>query len=219
MSAMWRVVATGACSLLMVTVLVSATQAVPVLPNGPIDKDVVFALDNAVLGFDRSIGSLGALVPLPGATGGGQIEPPASYPGAYTFDFHIESLLLDDQSGGGTTKGEFAAAPFTLTDRDNGNVVLLTGAIDGNFVLNEMFSFGQALFAGNVPISISGGTLADEFGPVGTIAFNLTVTAPNPVGSFAQDMYFAGGITLSTPEPASCVLLALGAMAMLRRRR
>jgi hypothetical protein len=200
-------------------ILASATQAVPVVPNGPIDRDVVFALDNAVLGFDRDIGTLGALVPMPGATAGGAIEPSVRYPGPYTFDFQIESLLLLDQSGGGTTKGTFAAAPFTLTDRDNGNVVLLTGAIDGDFVLNEMFPFGQALFAGNVPISISGGTLANEFGPVGTIAFNLTVTAPNPVGSFAQDMYFAGSITLTTPEPASCVLLGLGAMAILRRRR
>jgi len=223
MSAVRRIVAIGVCGL-VVTVLASATQAVPVLPNGPIDRDVVFALGNAVLGFDRDIGSLGALVPMPGATNGGGIEPSASYPGPYTFDFALESLLLEDRSVpvpplGDIAKGLFGVASFTLTDRDNGDAVLLEGSTDENFVLDEMFWFGQTLFGGNIPISISGGTLADEFGPVGTIAFNLTVTAPSPVDNFAQDMYFAGSITLSTPEPASCVLLGLGAMAMLRRRR
>ena len=223
MSVVRRIVATGACGLVLI-VLASTAQAVPVVPDGPIDRDVVFALDNAVLGFDQSIGSLGALVPIPGATPGGLIEPEASYPGPYTFDFAIESLLLEDRSVpdlpyGYIAKGLFGVASFTLTDRDNGDAVLLEGSTDGNFVLDEMFWFGQTLFGGNIPISITGGTLANEFGPVGTIAFNLTVTAPNPVDNFAQDMYFAGSITLSTPEPASCVLLGLGAMAMLRRRR
>jgi len=223
MSAVRRIAATGACGLVLM-VLVSATQAVPVVPNGPIDTDVVFALGSGVPGFDRDIGALGALVPVSGATGGGEIEPSVRYPGPYTFDLAIESLLLEERSVsnpplGSTAKGLFGVASFTLTDRDNGGVVLLEGSTDGNFVLDEMFWFGQALFGGNIPISISGGTLASEFGPVGTIAFNLTVTAPNPVDNFAQDMYFAGSITLSTPEPASCVLLGLGAMVILRRKR
>ena len=209
-----------ACGLVL-TVLASGSLAAPVIPNGPIDRDIIFTVEYGSLGFDRDIGALGALVPLPGVAGAGEIEPTDHYGVGYTFDFQIESALLDDKSDEyevGRTVGLFAAGPFTLTDRENGDVVLLTGAIDDDFVLDEYFAFGGGLWAANLPISISGGTLADEFGPVGTIAFNLTVTAPFPVDDFSQDIYMAGSITLSVPEPTSCLLLGLGALAILRRR-
>ena len=69
-----------ACAVLAltVTVLVGSVQAVPVLPNGPIDRDVFFTLGNDVLGFDRSVGTLGALVSMPSSADGGRIEPSSS---------------------------------------------------------------------------------------------------------------------------------------------
>ncbi|HUW82353.1 MAG TPA: PEP-CTERM sorting domain-containing protein [Phycisphaerae bacterium] len=211
-----------ACAVLvlMVAALPGSAWGVPVIPNGVIDRDIVFTFDNGILGFDRSVGTLGALTSMPGLTGGGEIEPPERYGDGYTFDFVIESLLLQDQSdpNTGTAKGKFAAAGFTLTDRENANVVLLQGAIDNDFVLYEFFSFSQSLFAGNIPISISGGTLFDEFGPAGFIAFNLPVIDPSPLVGFSEDLYFTGSITLSVPEPVSCVLLGAGAMFLLRRR-
>ena len=209
-----------ACAVLAltVTVLVGSVQAVPVVPNGLIDRDVVFTVGNGVLGFDRSVGALGALVSMPSSAGGGEIEPSSSYPGPYNFDFNIESLLLQDQSGGAGAKGKFAAASFTLTDRDNGDLVLLQGAIAGDFVLYELFSFVESLWAGDIPITISGGSLFGEFGPVGFIAFNLPAS-PRPLVDFSDDLYFTGSITLSVPEPISCALLGAGAMLLLRRRR
>ena len=211
-----------ACAVLVlsVTVLPGSVWGAPVVPNGAIDRDIVFTIEYGSLGFDRDIGALGALVPLPGVAGAGEIEPPDRYGIGYTFDFAINSLLLEEQSdpNAGMAKGKFAAAEFTLTDRENANVVLLQGAIDSDFILYEFFSFSQSLFAGNLPISISGGTLADEFGPAGFIAFNLPVTEPNPLVDFSEDLSFSGSITLSVPEPASCLLLGAGVMFLWRRR-
>ena len=209
-----------ACAVLAlaVTVLVGSAQAVPVLPNGPIDRDVFFTLGNDVLGFDRSVGTLGALVSMPSSADGGRIEPSSSYPGSYNFDFNIEALLLLDQSGASGAKGKFAAASFTVTDRDNGDAVLLQGAIPSDFLLYELMSFTETLFAGDVPITVSGGSLFGEFGPGGFIAFNLPAS-PRPLVGFSGDLNFTGSITLSTPEPISCALLGAGALFLLRRRR
>ena len=209
-----------ASTVLIVTamVLVGSVRAAPVVPNGPIDRDVVFTIGNGVLGFDRSVGTLGALVSMPSSADGGEIEPASSYPGPYNFDFNIESLLLLDQSGAAGAKGKFAAASFTLTDRDNGGVVLLQGAIPADFLLYEVLSFTETLFAGDIPITVSGGSLFGEFGPVGFIAFNLPAS-PRPLVDFGDDLYFTGSITLSVPEPISCALLGAGAMFLLRRRR
>ena len=87
---------------LTVTVLVGSVRAAPVVANGPIDRDVVFTVGNGVLGFDRSVGTLGALVSMPSSADGGEIEPSSSYPGPYNFYFQIESLLLQDHRGGNT---------------------------------------------------------------------------------------------------------------------
>jgi hypothetical protein len=206
-------------SLGLVAALGTTAAAVPVVPNGPIDRDVVFTVDNGVLGFDQSVGALGALVSMPSAADGGLIEPTSNYPGPYNFGFNIEALLLEDQSGAAGAKGRFDAASFTLTDRDNGDAVLLQGTIPSEFILYELFSFAESLWAGDIPITISGGSLASEFGPGGFIAFNLSATTPLPLVDFSEDVSFSGSITLSVPEPASCALLVVGAMALLRRRR
>ncbi len=204
--------------VLTVTVLVGSVRAVPVIANGPIDRDVVFTIGNGVLGFDRSVGTLGALVSMPSSADGGEIEPSLSYPGPYNFDFNIEALLLLDQSGATGAKGKFAAASFTLTDRDNGDAVLLQGAIPSDFVLYELLWVTETLFAGDLPITVSGGSLFAEFGPVGFIAFNLPAS-PRPLVDFSGDLNFTGSITLSVPEPISCALLGAGALFLLRRRR
>ncbi len=208
------------CAVLALTVavLVGSVQAVPVLPNGPIDRDVVFTVGNGVLGFDSSVGTLGALVSMPSSADGGLIEPTSNYPGPYNFDFNIEALLLEDQSGAAGAKGRFAGASFTLTDRDNGDAVLLEGAIPSEFILYELYSFAESLWAGDIPITISGGSLFGEFGPVGFIAFNLPAS-PRPLEDLSGDLNFTGSITLSVPEPMSCALLGVGAMFLLRRRR
>lgn len=208
------------CAGLVLTtaVLVGSAGAVPVIPNGPIDRDVVFTVGNGVLGFDSSVGPLGALVSMPSSLDGGEIEPSSSYPGPYNFDFNIEALLLEDQSTAAGAKGKFAAASFTLTDSDNGDLVLLQGAIPSDFILYELFSFAESLWAGDVPITVSGGSLFAEFGPVGFIAFNLPAS-PRPLVDFSGDLNFTGSITLSVPEPISCALLGAGAMFLLRRRR
>ena len=211
-----------ACAGLVLTtaVLVGSVQAVPVIPNGPIDRDVVFTLGNGVLGFDSTVGPLGALVPMPSSADGGLIEPTSNYPGPYNFDFNIEALLLEDQSSAAGAKGRFAAASFTLTDRDNGDAVLLQGAIPSEFILYELLWVTETLWAGDVPITISGGSLLAEFGPAGFIAFNLTATTDyRPLVDLSGDLKFQGSITLSVPEPMSCALLGAGAMFLLRRRR
>jgi hypothetical protein len=212
---------------LAVMVLTTGAWAIPVVPNAPVDTQIIMNVGGGAGGatvFDRSIGALGSLVPIPGAVDTGLIKPVAAYPGPYTFDFHIESALVSETSAGGQAIAQFAAANFTLTDADNGDAVLLAGTIGANFTLKEFpFAYSQTLFGSGIPFSVTGGSLAPWFAPTGKITINLPVTVPNPLADFSADITAGGSITLTTdyvtPEPATGLLLALAGVCLLRRRR
>lgn len=214
-----------ACGL-AVMLLTTGVQAIPVVPNAPVDTQIILNIGGGPGGatvFDRDVGALGSLVSIPGAVDAGLIKPTIAYPGPYTLDFHIESALVSETSAGGQAIAQFAAANFTLTDADNSNAVLLAGTISANFTLKEFFSFSQTLLAGDIPFSVSGGSLAPWFAPTGKITFNLPVTVPNPLQNYSADITAGGSITLTTdyvtPEPATGLLLGLAGVCLLRRKR
>jgi len=126
--------------------------------------------------------------------------------------------LLADNSSGGVANGVFGKGSYTVLD--SASNVLLSGDVDQ---LTLMGTAGGFLLGGSGSVTLNAGSLKSDMpsgtgsGDVITITFQLT---PGPVQDFSSD--FIGRTNLSIhpiPEPATMMLLGLGSMALIRRKR
>jgi len=208
--------------------VVTGSQAAIVVPNASVNDEITFNLGDDAWVFDKSVGPLGSLVDIPGSPGSGAID---GYPGGYTFDLDITAPLTADLSG---TQGDpnqaiglFESVEFWLRDMENGGALLLHGQIDGgSFMMMEVFY--QALYSvGELPFTVDTvdpGSLGPWFADTGRLVMHMGVQSPSPnFENFNYDILATGTVTLITdevvPEPASCLLLCIGAGLALRRRR
>ena len=135
-----------------------------------------------------------------------------TYEGA---SFEMEVSLAADDSNDGLASGTFRDGTVALTDADGGS--LLTGEVT-LVALQEVELLGRRLPGGAGEFVVTGGALASDFGGEGDIMQITFDLGPGDISDFGSAFTAVSNITL-IPEPATLGLLAVGAAALLRRRR
>ena len=131
--------------------------------------------------------------------------------------FAMTASLSADNSAGGLASGRFDGG--TLAFRDSGGADLLTG----DLIELELYEVGDGwgMLAGDGTFVVTGGTLEEDFlhthGEIFQMLFNVS---PSGIDNFSAAFTGFTSITVTpAPEPATLSLLALGGLAVLRRRR
>ena len=136
-----------------------------------------------------------------------------------TFSFW--TYLQTDKSAAGQALGDFTGGGIAIYDALN--VPLLLANV-GQFSLEESTGLPITVLAGSGNFAVTGGTWAQDFVPDGVI-LDLTwkVTdgtgAPANISDFSSAFLGESDLTLTVPEPATLGLLAMGGLALIRRRR
>ncbi|MDP6544053.1 MAG: PEP-CTERM sorting domain-containing protein [Phycisphaerae bacterium] len=128
-------------------------------------------------------------------------------------DFALITYLQSDLSVAGQAIAEFTGGTISISDANN---TLLTADI-GIFGVEESVNLPFEVLVGSGNFTVTGGTFASEFGPNGII-FDITWKPSTSVSDFSQPFTAESDVTL-TPEPATMILLATGALFAIRRRR
>ena len=129
-------------------------------------------------------------------------------------DFSLVTLLTADNSSGGQATADFAGGTITITDASG---TLLT-AIIGDFSVEESLYLPFSVIAGSGDFTVTGGHLAGEFGPNGVI-FDITWKLDSNISNFKEGFTAESDVTLTTPEPSTIILLGVGALFAIKRRR
>jgi len=138
----------------------------------------------------------------------------ATYTGG---SFAMSASLYDDLSDGGTVVGEFRGGGLSFLD--SGGRELLTGDLI-ELTLHEIGD-DDGMLAGRGLLEVTGGRLEDDFGETYGDIFQMTFQIdPAALGDLSAGFTGFTNVTVSpVPEPATLGLLAVGAVAVLRRRR
>ncbi|MEN6384408.1 MAG: PEP-CTERM sorting domain-containing protein [Phycisphaerales bacterium] len=132
-------------------------------------------------------------------------------PLAGTFELNVGGCV--DSSSGGIAKASFGGGSFTF--KDTLNNPLLNGAF-ASFNMIESF---QGALTGNCAFTVTGGSLAGQFGSNGSLMGMSFFVPFNDISSFTSD--FSGYSTMIAapiPEPATIGLLSFGLLSVLKRR-
>ncbi len=227
----------GAC--LSAVVILSSVQAlaIPLDPSGGplfIGDSIGFNLAQAQLVFDKSEGSMGELIPVGAASGAGWVSTSSpGYGGAYTFRLDIHVPLTADISSLGNANGIFGLSAgeydYALVDVENGDSVVLSGKIKGQFGLyetyNQAYSYniGYTFTYAPISLSVTGGSLQSYWPGYAEMALQYNIISP-PISpgmkNFTVDLTAgSGSVTIyAVPEPASMLVLLAGGLLALRRR-
>jgi hypothetical protein len=127
-------------------------------------------------------------------------------------DFELVTFLQTDKSIAGEAIADFFAGTITVTKATE---VLLTADI-GIFNIEESLYASVYQLAGSGDFTVTGGTLASQFGPKGVL-FDITWELPSNIDNF-QDGFTAESDVTLTPEPATMILLGSGALLAVNRR-
>jgi hypothetical protein len=131
--------------------------------------------------------------------------------------FEMTASLLADNSAGGLAAGAFSGG--SLAFRDSGGADLLTGDLI-ELLLYEVGD-DMGMLAGSGLFEVTGGSLQGDFvrthGEIFQMFFQVT---PSGIADFSAAFTGFTGITV-TPvlEPGTLSLVALGGLALVRRRR
>jgi hypothetical protein len=130
--------------------------------------------------------------------------------------FVFTANLLADNSSGSNADGLFGNGSFTITD--SGSNVLLSGQVL-NFQLGTLYIF----LAGPGQVTLVSGSLLSDIpagyglGDTTSILYNLKV---GPVTNFAGSFSGSTNMTIQPiPEPATMILLGLGSLTLIGRKR
>lgn len=128
----------------------------------------------------------------------------------------VTNLVADNS--GAAADGDFGGGSYTITANDA--TVLLAGTITGADLGGL---FGGFILAGQGVVTMDSGSLLAAM-PAGANTADLVniiySLVPAPVGDFSGA--FTGGTNLTImpiPEPATLVLLGLGSLTLIRRKR
>jgi hypothetical protein len=140
--------------------------------------------------------------------------------GQMTYDDGSVSMatsLFADNSAGGMASGLFRNGTLVFQDADG--IDLLTGDLI-ELELCEVFD-GAGLLAGQGLFEITGGSLEEAFYlPYGELVQITFKIVPSDIDDFSGAFIGVSNITLTpVPEPATLSLLAVGAIALIRRCR
>lgn len=131
--------------------------------------------------------------------------------------FEMTASLFKGNLSGDSAVGEFTDG--TLAFRDSGGDDLLLG----NLIELTLYEVGDdiGMLAGDGLFEVSGGLLAHDFasthGEIFQIVFQID---PSDIDNFLSRFEGFTNITVTpTPEPATMTFLALGGIALLKRRR
>jgi len=129
-------------------------------------------------------------------------------------DFSMITYLQTDLSTpAGQAIADFAGGTITISDATS---TLLTADI-GVFTVEENVNLPFALVTGSGDFNVTGGSLSGEFGPAGVI-FDVTWRLSQTIDDFSEPFTAESDVTL-TPEPSTLLLLMVGGIFALRRRR
>ena len=130
-----------------------------------------------------------------------------------SVEFSLQTFLQTDLSAGGQAIADFGGGTITIT---NNTGILLTADI-GTFTVEETLNLPFTLVIGSGNFTVTGGSLGGDFGPNGVI-FDITWELDSNIDDFSQAFNAESDVTL-TPEPATMILLASGALFAVKRRR
>jgi hypothetical protein len=102
-----------------------------------------------------------------------------------------------------------------ITNADDSETYLTADLV--SFDIEENLNASDYELSGSGDFIITGGTLANQFGPAGVI-FDVTWNLPSEIEDFTESFTAESNVTL-TPEPATMVLLAAGGLLSMTRRR
>jgi hypothetical protein len=130
-------------------------------------------------------------------------------------DFSLVTFLQADLSlPSGQAIADFAGGTITITDASG---TLITANI-GAFSVQETPYLPVSLVVGSGDFIVTGGSLSGDFGPTGEI-FDITWEVDSDIRDFSQGFTAESDVTLTTPEPATMILLAAGGVFAAKRRR
>ena len=128
-------------------------------------------------------------------------------------DFELVTHLQIDKSVAGEAIADFFGGTITVTKAAD---ILLTADIR-TFNIEESLNASVYQLAGSGDFTVTGGTLAAQFGPKGVL-FDITWELPSNIDDFSGSFTAESDVTL-TPEPATMILLGAGAFLAIKRKR
>lgn len=144
------------------------------------------------------------------------VEQPSGQTTFLSGIFNLTCSLTADTSAGGLASALFDDGSVTVLD--SANAALLLGnltSLDLHEVRDNIgYLSGSGLF------TVTGGSLASQFGPMGEPVVIFFRLSPRNPANFSQSISGQTDVTLMPiPEPAALTLLALGGVVALVRRR
>ncbi|HUS57924.1 MAG TPA: PEP-CTERM sorting domain-containing protein [Planctomycetota bacterium] len=133
--------------------------------------------------------------------------------------FFLQTSLIEHTSANGVAGGRFEGGSIVLKDSQDND--LLVGSVN-NIYLQEVADGGTFTTLAAVGyFTVESGSLADDFGPHGSVVDLIFEFDPGAIDNLLQPFAGYSDVTLSPmiPEPVTTAILGLGLLGLVARRR